>query len=318
MNKSKTKGQLRRMLTLVPYLVNNPGTSPDDVCRLFGIDRKTLDGDLELLWMCGLPPYDPFGLIDVDLDDDRITVSSADYFARPVRLTGAEAQAIASALSVLGNADDDPLGRLLAKVKRVLETSESAGVIAFASDRSTGGPIFAALRTAVEESTSVRIEYYSASRETATRRTIDPYRLINVGGQWYVLANCHSAREQRLFRLDRIMSAEATGEPFAPVEAPHTEAYRHGTLYVPSPTDRVARVKFSPSVSRWALETWPDYKASTASSGSVTIAIPYAREQWMIKQILPYLGEATVLEPPSLVEAFVTAARTLLERYASS
>src|SRR4030095_4761019 len=50
--------------------------------------------DLDLLFVSGLPPYGPGDLIDVDIQDGRIWIGMADYFARPLRLTRSEALAI--------------------------------------------------------------------------------------------------------------------------------------------------------------------------------------------------------------------------------
>ncbi len=45
--------------------------------------------------MSGLPPYGPGDLIDVDVDeDDRIWISMADHFSRPLHLTRSEALAL--------------------------------------------------------------------------------------------------------------------------------------------------------------------------------------------------------------------------------
>ena len=56
---------LRRILEMVPYLAANPGVHVDEVCEAFGTDRESLVRDLELLWVCGLPPYGPGDLFDV-------------------------------------------------------------------------------------------------------------------------------------------------------------------------------------------------------------------------------------------------------------
>jgi len=44
--------------------------------------------------MSGLPPYGPGDLIDVDFQGDRVTVTMADYFGRPLRLSRSEALAL--------------------------------------------------------------------------------------------------------------------------------------------------------------------------------------------------------------------------------
>ena len=83
------------MLVIVPYLVQHPGSELAEVAGLFDVPVDQLRRDLDLLFMSGLPPYGPGDLIEVDVDeDDRIWISMAAHFARPLRLTRSEALAL--------------------------------------------------------------------------------------------------------------------------------------------------------------------------------------------------------------------------------
>ena len=86
----------------------------------FDVKPKDLLDDLDLVFMCGLPGYGPGDLIDVSVDDDRVYITMADYFAAPLRLTPAEALALyaaGSALIALPELKDaDALRRALAKL----------------------------------------------------------------------------------------------------------------------------------------------------------------------------------------------------------
>jgi len=83
------------MLVIVPYLVQHPGSALADVARAFDVPIDQLRRDLDLLFMSGLPPYGPGDLIEVDVDeDDRIWISMAEQFARPLRISRSEALAL--------------------------------------------------------------------------------------------------------------------------------------------------------------------------------------------------------------------------------
>jgi len=91
----KVEERLARMLVVVPYLIQHPGTTLDETSALFAIPVPQLRRDLEQLFLAGLPPYGPGDLIDVDIDEDGgIWVAMADHFARPLRLTRQEALAV--------------------------------------------------------------------------------------------------------------------------------------------------------------------------------------------------------------------------------
>ena len=92
---AKTSERLGRMLVIVPYLVQHPGSLLAEVARTFDVPVDQLRRDLDLLFMSGLPPYGPGDLIEVDVDEEeRIWSSMAEHFSRPLRLTRNEALAL--------------------------------------------------------------------------------------------------------------------------------------------------------------------------------------------------------------------------------
>ena len=64
--------------------------------------------------------------------------------------------------------------------------------------------IFAGLTKAIDRKISVNIHYRSMTAKEAAPRTIDPYHLACVDGQWYLAAYCHIRGEVRLFVPSRI------------------------------------------------------------------------------------------------------------------
>ncbi len=135
---TSSQRQVARLLALLPYLQDRPGARVPDVAAAFGISPEQLIADLRVLWFCGLPGLAMGDLIEVDMEavegSGRITVSNADYLARPLRLDAVEATALLVAVRTLadttGAADRDAVDRVLAK----LEAVASAG----AADRATG------------------------------------------------------------------------------------------------------------------------------------------------------------------------------------
>ena len=100
-----SQAQVRRLLSLVPYLREHDGVAMADVAAAFGISLKTLREDLSVLWMCGMPGLTPGDLIDIDMDavdgEGVIHLSNADYLTRPLRLSADEALALVLALRTL-------------------------------------------------------------------------------------------------------------------------------------------------------------------------------------------------------------------------
>ena len=86
--------RLQRVLALVPWILAHPGVTLHELAARFEVSERELERDLELLPMCGLPPYTADRLIDVAVIDGGVEIRLAEYFERPLRLTPAEGLAL--------------------------------------------------------------------------------------------------------------------------------------------------------------------------------------------------------------------------------
>ena len=82
--------RLRRLLIILPWLMERGEVSVDEVAERFSVGVDDLIRDLELVSMCGLPPYVD-EMIDVFIDEGMIFVGIPRLFTRPLRLSEVEA-----------------------------------------------------------------------------------------------------------------------------------------------------------------------------------------------------------------------------------
>ena len=68
------------------------------------------------------------------------------------------------------------------------------------------------IEAAIRAGGTLRMTYWSAGRGALTHRTVTPYRLEQRGNKLYLVAYCHQARDERVFRLDRIRALEGGGD----------------------------------------------------------------------------------------------------------
>ena len=298
---SRASDRLRRLLVLVPYLVKHPGTELSEITRLFGVHEDELTSDLNLLFVSGLPPYGPGDLIGVAIEDGRVWIDMADYFARPLRLTRAEALALylrGTALAVTpGLREATALVSGLHKLEERLGP-ETLGELAERVEAAGGArpsDTLDALRNAVAGHERVRIEYYAASSAETTTREVDPEEVFFAIGNWYVAAFDHRSGEERLFRADRIHSAEPTGEAFEP----RGLAGAGRALYTPTERDVSVRLLLHPGA-RWVAEYYEVDAESEGANGDLEVQLPASRLEWVARLVLRLGGEAQVLSPPEL------------------
>ena len=82
---------VRRLLVLVPWLLERPGAHVDEAAAAVASDRATVLDDLQLLNFCGLPGRLGGDLFEVELVGDRILLHLAPTFDRPLRPSREEA-----------------------------------------------------------------------------------------------------------------------------------------------------------------------------------------------------------------------------------
>ena len=304
--------RLQRLLALVPWVAARDGPELEEVCRRFGCTEAELVDDLELLFLCGLHPYTPDVLIDVDIHDGRVWIRYADYFSRPLRLTPAEGLALLAAGTTLraaaGADPEGPLARGLAKLAAVLgvDPGESVEVAL--------GPAPAEILNVLSEAAGrhrqVEIQYYAFGRDEWTRRVVDPYAVFSAGGQWYLSAFCHSVDDERLFRVDRVREAIGLDTGFTPpARRPDLSTYS------PRPDDPRVTLDLDPAA-RWVVEQYPAESVAEDENGRFRVTLAVSERAWLERLLLRLGPSARVVEGEG--DLLVRAACRLLNRYRPS
>lgn len=312
MSRPGTDERLRRLLALVPWVAAHDGPTVDEVCARFDCTEAQLLADLDLLFMCGVHPFSPDTLIEVDVDEGRVWIRYADWFARPLRLTPAEGLALlatgAALLAAPGTDPDGPLARGLAKLAAVLGVDPEEAVEIDLGD--APADVLATIRRAVEERRRIEVEYYSYGRDVWARRTIEPYRVFSAAGQWYVPAWSLDAEAERLFRLDRMRAPTLLDEHFDPPTKTTPTA-----VYHPRPDDPAVVLELVPEA-RWVAERYPVENVEELDGGRLLVKLRVSERPWL-ERLLLRLGPAAEVRTGAEGVAADAAAR-VLARYSGS
>lgn len=319
---SNFAGRLRRMLLMVPWLLEAGGSTVAELAERFGVSEDDVVRDLNLVMCCGVPPYGAEHMITVVLDEDGSVLAwKGPFFTRPMRLTPAEGFTVLAAgralLAVPGADPGGPLATALEKLEAALASSSSSSPSGSAGPTVDvdleAPPLLALVRAAAEAGERLAVEHYSAWRDEVTARTIDPLLVFTADGRWYVSALDSRSRSLRHFRVDRLSSAVATGERFerpsdAPT-APPASVFSGG-----ADTTEVTLVV--PASAGWVAEAYEPLDVEPLDGGArLRLRLPVAGERWLERLLLRVGPEAVVESPPSMVDVGAAAARRLLERY---
>jgi proteasome accessory factor C len=305
--------RLARLLSLVPYLLARPGIPVAEAAADFDISERQLRRDLELLWMCGLPGYGPGDLIDLSFAGDTVTVTEDAGMRRPLRLTTAEATALLVALRTLadvpGVVDTAAVQRATVKIERAVGDADTSGISVDLSREEESAT--ATVQQALASGRALRIRYYTAGRDAVSQRTVDPMRLLLVGGRGYLEAWCRRAEGVRLFRLDRVEDAVILDEPADPPPDAQPTDLSAG-LFQPAPEHRSAVLVLEPEA-HWVAEYYlVDDIVDEPNSDAIRVVMRYTDPGWLVRLVLGLGGGARVVEPPELAVAVARRARAAL------
>jgi proteasome accessory factor C len=301
--------RFHRLLAIIPWVVARGGATVDELCARFDLTRDQLLADLDLLWFVGTPPYSPSDLIEVDVHEDVVTISYADSFTTPLKLTPEQGLALVAAAhalaSVPGADPEGPLARALAKVSRALDVDGKVGIDL--------GPVHQELlddlRAAVSERAVVELDYLSHNRDARTLRAVEPEALFLDQGAWYLAAHCRLADAPRTFRVERILALTRTGEHLA---APSTETPSPGRVSVGSSGGEQVVLELQPSA-RWVLEQVAYEDVQELADGAARVTLVSTARPWLERLLLRLGDSARVVAGDPTVAS--SAASRVLERY---
>lgn len=303
--------RLRRLLVLLPWLMERGEAAIADIARTFHMTPAEVVSELELVSMCGLPPFVD-EMIDVYIDGERVYVGVPRLFTKPLRLTAPEGFALLTAgraaMQLPGAEPDGPLGRGLAKLAAALgeSTRDEVLVVELATP-----PLVDELVRATRRVERLRVRYWTASRDEVTERELTPRRVFHERGDWFVAGDDHRSGEYRTFRVDRIEHVEPTGTYDEPLdgEAPATSVGWALDGSLPRVTVRLDRT------ARWVVEHYPVDAVVERDDGTVEATFAVLSERWLEVLLLRAGPAAVVVGPKAYRHLARDAARRLLARY---
>jgi predicted DNA-binding transcriptional regulator YafY len=305
----ETSERLRRLLAVVGWLAHVGEAPITEVARRFGMDETELVHELELAACCGVPPYTPDALMEIEVSDTSVRAYLPAEFARPRRLTPAEGFAVAASarliLAVPGSGDE-ALRRALAKLDEALGSHAAMGVDVDAP------PFLAAVRAASAAGQVLEIDYHSASRDEATTRVVEPVQVVTMDGHWYLDAYCRKAGDMRRFRVDRLR-AVAVVDGAGPVAYHAARVAEDG--FVPGPGAVEVQLHLGKGA-QWVAESIPVRSVVRGNDGLATeVVLDVAGMAWFQRLLLQLGTEAQVVRPAELRDVGARAALEVLRLY---
>jgi len=315
-----------RLLTLIFLLQRRPGWKAAELAAELGVSTRTVLRYMDMLDELGIPLYSERGpnggfslvrgykLPPLIFSAEEATVLYMG--ANLVREVWGQtyATAVASVTAKLDNVLPDDLR------EEVAEAQENMVVLAGLTQRDVRPweQTIHILRRCIGDRRCVQMVYRGRTRQEETARTVEPYALALLWGNWYLVGFCRLRRAIRTFRLERIREVAAQDEHFARPRDFAVRAYLERAMPQAESTYRVA-VHVAASAVPTVRERHGDWMALTDhDDGSATVRYAVATLDWSVGWVLGLGAAARVLEPPALVAQVCAAARAALALYADA
>ncbi len=163
----------------------------------------------------------------------------------------------------------------------------------------------------------VEISYFSPQGDQSTRK-IDPLKLVNYQGRWYILSWCHLRKSRRMFHMARIRNTRLTQLPITSALDPDddwltgsfgifkgeaAERYRAEILLTGTAAEIVRH-------QRWH----PEQEIKETSEG-IILNLPVSDDRELIMKTLQFGSLARIIKPENLRKKVMEEAKKMVTMY---
>ncbi|WP_326586753.1 helix-turn-helix transcriptional regulator [Streptomyces sp. NBC_01294] len=315
-----TSARLLRLLSLLQTPRAWPGS---ELAERLGVSGRTVRNDIDRLRELGYP-------VDATRGATGGYRLGAGAAMPPLLLDDEEAVAVTIALRTAATqgavpGTEETSLRALAKLEQVLPSrlrrrvrTMQAYTVTVPADRpapTVSADVLTALVSACRDRERLRFDYLDHAG-SPTRRVVEPYRAVNWGQRWYLVAWDVEREDWRTFRVDRIQPRTPTGPRFTPRELPGGDAAAYVSRGVSSAAWRYgARVTVHAPAAAVAERINPAVGTVEALDAGTCVLVTGADT---VQSLAVHLGmldfDFEVTEPAELVAHL----RRLADRYARS
>jgi len=313
----RASDRLLRMLGMITYLDRHEGVPVEMIAEQFGVSAHQVMDDIDTLWVTGTPGYYPHDLIDFDAasyEQGVVRLTESRGMTRPLRLGAREAVALVAALravdAALGDAMDPERAAVLrsALTKLTDATGDAAAAVDVQLSVDAAPDVAAAVATALRHGRRLHLRYVNAS-DVTTERDVDPIRLVTDDERSYLLGWCLLVDGERLFRVDRVLSAEVLDTPS------EDHQVREGAeVFSPGAEGELVTLHLT-SQARWVAETTPVDAVRNLEDGSFEIDLRVVQHAWLRHLVLQVADDVLDIRPARIAREVAASARAALRAY---
>jgi predicted DNA-binding transcriptional regulator YafY len=294
--------RVARALDLVPYVSEHPGIQIAELAERFNTSEKQIIQDLELIFLCGLPGYTPYELIDLSYEDGVVTIIEPQLLDKPRKFSETEGVVITLGLNLIRDSTADlaaieAIDKLLVKLSRIFNASIQATIADYVKPF-----LYDQIVNAIKSSVFIQFNYQSLSDDSVSYRKVKPVQISVKKGYYYLLALDGNSQEERTFRIDQMVDLKIANDDNA--EDQKIFKNRENFAFTLRTSDRFITEKYREIFSE-----------ITSVGDTFTIRGEVSNLQWLQRWLLSNSPAVEISAPDSVREAIKNRAQATLNLY---
>jgi predicted DNA-binding transcriptional regulator YafY len=320
-SKQMSRPPLERMMRIHQQIASGSYPNAKTLAEALEVSRKSVLRDIEFM-------RDRLNL-PLDYDTHRFGY----HYTEPVssfptlQITEGELVALLIAEKALeqyrGTNFEKPLVSALKKMASQLPDTVSFNMMEWdqtISFRTSAEPIlnlsvFDALAKAAAARKQIQFDYRKPGQKNAEPRTVDPYHLANINGEWFLFGFDHARKDVRTFAPARISEVRTTGKTFARPAKFSLEKRLHDSFGVVSGEGEFkVTIRFDDFAAGYIREKrWhPSQQLRELRDGGAELQMKLSSLTEVQRWVLSWGGHARVVGPPELAASVRAAAKAML------
>ena len=214
----KEKSRLSRLTAIITQLQSKKIVTATYLAERHNVSVRTIYRDIRALEQSGIP---------IVTEEGKGYSIMEGYHLPPVLFTEDEANALITVEQLVSKNKDQSLSEnvssAIEKIKAILRYSQKGNADLLAERVYFGGnqqeektsSNLMQIQSAIIHFKVLKIDYYSAKQERTTR-SIEPFAIYSINGNFLLIAFCRKRNDFRNFRIDFIESLVPQDETFTP------------------------------------------------------------------------------------------------------
>ncbi len=313
------------LLAILEYLTVFNSVTLGELSDLFHISCEKILAELELAACCGVKPYTPDSLLDIEIDLPYLTSSNFEGDLKDVKVTAN----ILGYFDKVQSLEQDQLFMIeeLRGTISKLPEFDGSGILESAIDKLLKMPSNALkmqvsdpkfkneIQNSIENRFILHINYFSNYRDEIIQKDIGPLRMKFVAGSWYLDAIDLTENVLKTFKNDRILFVDNTDATFILPEGFKDQLSLLSDKVYVAQKDKSQTVTIRiPSSLKWILETVVFEKIVKEDDESILIELSVSNKKWFERLLLAN-REIEVVSPKEFCDLGVSLAKRLIKIY---